>query len=235
MTIIANTQAAQDNVWLCRIGGPCNLSDIGNEVLTAAVIDMYLETFGKPPRGVFASLSNWTDLEAKMLLEDANEDTSPCSDELRAQFEAHGNRFREIMDETDVTWPVLMYPVFGTDGSYVTDAKTGANHLRMLAAHGVWKPLKHSAHETTWESGYIAASVGKATLGEHAGKWMGWSHRAIVAFGIGDMLFDPALLRADRTDSNPWSKVPFTQIGTVSITTDEQAREAAEAFADYIG
>lgn len=56
-------------------------------------------------------------------------------------------------------------------------------------------------------------------------KWFGWSHRAMVGFGIGDRVFE-----AGYGDDS----TPFTHHGTVVIENYEQARQAACAFADYV-
>jgi len=56
-------------------------------------------------------------------------------------------------------------------------------------------------------------------------KWFGWSHRGIVGFGYGDMIFDPTFIDADT---------PYSQSGCEQIEDMEQAREAAIAFAEYI-
>ena len=56
-------------------------------------------------------------------------------------------------------------------------------------------------------------------------KWYGWSHRAIAGFAIGDKLFESPF-GDDQT--------PFTQHGKKTITTLEEAREAARRFAEYV-
>lgn len=58
-------------------------------------------------------------------------------------------------------------------------------------------------------------------------KWYGWSHRAIVGFGLGDKLFDPSVNHAKDT--------PFVQVGTITIKTLAEAKEAARRFAEYVG
>ena len=50
-------------------------------------------------------------------------------------------------------------------------------------------------------------------------------NRAIVGFGIGDKLFNGRI---------PSPDTPFVECGDEEITTLEQAREAAEFFADYV-
>lgn len=60
---------------------------------------------------------------------------------------------------------------------------------------------------------------------EDTGKWYGWSNRAIFGFGIGDKLFE-----ADYGDDSTL----FSQHGTQTITTLEQAKESAKRFADSV-
>ncbi len=59
-------------------------------------------------------------------------------------------------------------------------------------------------------------------------KWYGWSHRAIVGFGIGDKLFDKNWKKAT-------GDTPFIKHGGVTIKTLKQAKQAAINFAQYIG
>ena len=61
-------------------------------------------------------------------------------------------------------------------------------------------------------------SFGKA---EADGKWYGWSHRAIYGFGIGDVV-------KPDTIGNEGGK-------EYTIKTDDQARDAAIAFAKEVG
>lgn len=60
---------------------------------------------------------------------------------------------------------------------------------------------------------------------EKDNKWYGWSHRAIVGFGIGDMLFDE-----NYGDEN----TPFIYHGHMPITNMDDARMAASNFAKYV-
>ena len=85
-------------------------------------------------------------------------------------------------------------------------------------------------------------SVGKSAKDN---KWYGWSHRAVVGFGLGDMIFeekytgDAELCEGCRNmescEGLPCpSSIPFVQHGTKPITNDEDARLAAARFADYV-
>ena len=60
------------------------------------------------------------------------------------------------------------------------------------------------------------------------GKWYGWSHRAVCAFGIGDMIFDEDYKGPDGDDT------PFIKHGTEEIKTMAEARQAAINFARYV-
>ena len=59
------------------------------------------------------------------------------------------------------------------------------------------------------------------------GKWNGWSHRAIVAFGIGDKLFEEYWPEATE-------HTPFVEHGAITIEQLKQARQAAVNFAEYV-
>lgn len=91
--------------------------------------------------------------------------------------------------------------------------------LRTLLSHGVFRPMPLDGDEHT------TCSFGKG----NDGKWYGWSHRALVGFGIGDMLFTEEALDAEGAED-----VPYVQVGKVKIGTDAQARQAAKNFAAYI-
>lgn len=66
---------------------------------------------------------------------------------------------------------------------------------------------------------HTVCSVGKSAKD---GKWYGWSHRALVGFGIGDRIFEE-----NYGDDN----TPFVKHGRETIKTDADARKAAVAFA----
>jgi len=57
-------------------------------------------------------------------------------------------------------------------------------------------------------------------------QWFGWSHRAIIGFGLGDRIFEHVY-----GDDN----TPFGQHGEEVIETLDQARVSAVSFADYVG
>ena len=68
------------------------------------------------------------------------------------------------------------------------------------------------------QAGHSVCSIGKSDID---GKWYGWSHRAINGFAVGDVVkegdcaYDP-------------------EIGAYTIETEEQAKQAAKAFAESV-
>ncbi len=68
----------------------------------------------------------------------------------------------------------------------------------------------------------IHGSIG---FNEDEQKWYGWSHRAIYGFGIEDKLFE-----GDFGDA----KTLFSQHGKKTITTLDEARQAAIRFAKFV-
>ena len=57
-------------------------------------------------------------------------------------------------------------------------------------------------------------------------KYFGWSHRAVVGFGVGDMIFEEGF--GD-------GKTPFIKHGRVEIQNKADARKAAISFAEHVG
>ena len=108
---------------------------------------------------------------------------------------------RSIPEEiiTDHRRQILdMQNVRASDGSYVGNwGPSGANQLRWMARAGIFTPMRA-------DPGDNCASIGRATLGKNAGKWVGWSHRAAAAFGIGSTvkIGDCAFVPADRADQH---------------------------------
>ena len=81
--------------------------------------------------------------------------------------------------------------------------------------------------------------------------WYGWSHRATMAFAIGDYLFDVKwkIIPGDKdfekyqkdssanniSANNIMDIIPFKRRGFKKIETLEEARQAAINFAEYVG
>jgi len=104
------------------------------------------------------------------------------------------------------------------DGGYVTTdtLAEGRGFLRWLIDHRITPQLAHPTHN--------CCSVGRRP----DGSWIGWSHRAAQIFRIGDGLFEERLLEG-RED------VPFVQIGDRPCQSEEDCKQAAINFAEYIG
>jgi viroplasmin and RNaseH domain-containing protein len=64
--------------------------------------------------------------------------------------------------------------------------------------------------------------------------WVGFSHRAALEFKKGDMLFDPEWDDNGKLSEEELEKIPFKKRGAIKITNDEQCREAAKNFAEYV-
>lgn len=113
--------------------------------------------------------------------------------------------------------------VYGWDGGLIGDPLTAISIGR---SRGVLQPEKPAPE-------WFAAAVGKSVWGPHAGAWWGWSHRAAMCFRVGGVQFDPTLLDPARSDYSKWSVLPHNFVGTQPITTDDEARASAAAFAQY--
>jgi len=62
-------------------------------------------------------------------------------------------------------------------------------------------------------------------------KAFGWSHRALIGFGIGDKIFN----EDEKGEIDKDGRTPFTQCGHKEIETKEDALLAAQNFGEYIG
>lgn len=81
-------------------------------------------------------------------------------------------------------------------------------------------------------------SVGKSAKDS---KWYGWSHRAMVGFGLGDRIFDERYNEGKLCESCKQCKpcegkpcpssIPFVQHGHKTIKADKDAKLAAVRFA----
>lgn len=162
-----------DKVWSCKIGGPGFELPPGADLpMRLAVKAAFEKLTGKEARACFSGWGQkWDDIEIEVM---TPPDNTPLSPAEKAQFVAAG-----VVFEGEVAWdldPACKHsPVTASDGGYITDAVAGAATLRFLAKYGIWNPLKaQPAHN--------CASVGLMTLGDRAGKWCGWSHRAFSMF-----------------------------------------------------
>jgi hypothetical protein len=97
-------------------------------------------------------------------------------------------------------------------------AFVGARHRgrRCGIVRGIAKleisPIKNKSTHST-------CSIGKSAID---GKWYGWSHRAMVGFGLGDRIFE------ERYGND---QTLFAKHGRKKVRTDRDARMAASRFA----
>lgn len=85
--------------------------------------------------------------------------------------------------------------------------------IRFIAERGIRAEIAHPDHSV--------CSIGQA----ENGKWYGWSHRAMVGFGVGDRIFE-AKFGDEYTDLRKHGQHP--------IRTDSDARVSAVTFASYV-
>jgi hypothetical protein len=115
-----------------------------------------------------------------------------------------------------VTPPVIQGKPFPMEyavthlGEYIGEVK----FARALAARGI-APMLARRNDRVCSIGFCARQQ----------KWYGWSHRAMVGFGLYDRVFD-ARFGTDTT--------PFVKHGHKIITTLVEAKAAAKAFARYV-
>jgi len=67
--------------------------------------------------------------------------------------------------------------------------------------------------------------TGSTGLDEEKGIWYGWSHRAVFGFKIGDKIFE------ERYGDD---KTKFSEHGSKTIKTLDDAKLAAERFSHYM-
>jgi hypothetical protein len=103
------------------------------------------------------------------------------------------------------------------DNSFICFSN-GCDIVKALMKYGVTEQIQSSRNDS---EGTI--NIGFNPLNK---KWYGWSHRAIVAFGIGDKIFE-------KDFGN--NKTPFIKHGSKTIKTFSDAKKAAINFANYIG
>ncbi len=115
------------------------------------------------------------------------------------------------VDFEDVQEPLEMKNAYNPDGQYIGDSKMA--HL-LCKKMGI-APEKKRESVSVCSIGYC----------EKDKKWYGWSHRAIVGFGVGDRIFEQNYGDEDTL---------FVDHGEIAIESMDQARIAAIAFSDYI-
>jgi len=120
---------------------------------------------------------------------DHDHDLIPLTPEEEATCQRLGWTTKAVLDDFDPDHPIVMHPLYNQHGDYITDSRGGVDYIRWLLRHGIHEPLLPSP---VGEEGPRTCAIGRCTIGEHAGMWLGWSHRASRAFGIGS--------RVEKTD-----------------------------------
>ena len=129
----------------------------------------------------------------------------------KAGYEVRTNRITG--DDVFGGDPFTVRSAFTPGGDYIGNPRTA----RFLVVKRGIVPEKINASHNICSVGFCEAE----------NKWHGWSHRAIVGFGVGDKLFEERFEGA--TD-----ETPFVRHGDITIESMEQARQAASNFADYV-
>lgn len=154
-------------------------------------------------------------LRFELILTEARENGPKVKEILwRRRLEKYGYELRkELWDDSHYGGDGSgqeMKTAYTLDGDWIGDAKIA----RFLCVKKGIAPEKATADHTVCSIGFKKDTQ----------QWCGWSHRAIACFGIGDKLFKERCKGC--TD-----KTPFVQHGTKTITTLEQAKQAAKNFA----
>ena len=92
--------------------------------------------------------------------------------------------------------------------------KKKSNLEKFKEKHGIVSQKAKSSHQSH--------SIG---FSEKEKKWYGWSHRAMVGFGIGDKIFE-----MNFGDDN----IPYVRHGKKTIRNMNDAKESAIRFARYV-
>lgn len=133
---------------------------------------------------------------------------------LRSAVSKYGYEVREEevrIVESDL--PTIVQSCYSPKGDYLGDQKFT---LKLIKEFGIQSFEAHKNSESR------VVCMGYSPINK---KWYGWSHRAIAGFGIGDKIFEESF----GDDSTP-----FTQHGSITIETLEQAQWSAAEFARYV-
>lgn len=104
-----------------------------------------------------------------------------------------------------------MNSAYNLNGDYIGDVET-AKHI--CDKYGIAPEIS--------QPGNSVCSIGYS---EKHGKWFGWSHRAICGFGIGDKIFE---------EKYGDDETPYVEHGSKPITTLDDAKLAAQRFAESV-
>lgn len=117
-----------------------------------------------------------------------------------------------------VTEPCFIKAAYNLKGEYIGDPK----RARLLIVKMGIKPTKASKKHCVCSIGYC----------KRQRKWYGWSHRAMVGFGIGDRLFEENY--REHISEEKRDMIPFLKHGSVIIRNLKQAKQAAINFATSV-
>ena len=133
---------------------------------------------------------------------------------LRRWYRVGYEMRHELIDQADYGGDGLLPMVncYTPSGDWIGDKRMA--HL-LFAKVGIRHAEKTAGDHCVCSIGFNPANQ----------KWYGWSHRAIVGFGIGDKLFEENFGDDDT---------PFIEHGTKPITTLVEAKEAAKRFAESV-
>ena len=117
---------------------------------------------------------------------------------------------------------MMDYEKMITDLNHVTETSMkmcrGVHSMRELIENLSWLDKFKEKHG-------IESKKDATGFSESENKWYGWSHRAIMGFGIGDRIFD---------EKYGDDKTPFIEHGSKKIKNMSDAEMAARAFARYV-
>ena len=133
----------------------------------------------------------------------------------------------EVLEEEDFSGYLLRTEIVDTD---FEDTKEKTVWKQAYAKDGSY--IGDPAFARKWynEYGIVPEAIpdhGVASIGFSAkdGKWYGWSHRAAVGFGVGDMVFEENFGNENTL---------FTKHGSKPIRSMKDAKQAAINFAKYV-
>lgn len=116
---------------------------------------------------------------------------------------------REIWNHAEHDTEMRVPYTFG--GDYLGSLKT-ARYL--IVKRGIY-PIKSKSQHCVCSIGFCPKER----------KWYGWSHRAICGFGIGDRIYE---------ENYGNDNTPFIKHGRKAIKNLQDARQAAEGFAESV-
>lgn len=145
----------------------------------------------------------------------------------KAGYEVREERISSHLENEPKDHTFIMKSAYTPSGDYIGNPKTAY----FLCKKRRIKP----------EKAYPSDNVCSIGFCEREQKWAGYSHRALVLFGIGDKLFDENWIPEGASNERDEcgfliavNNVPFKDRGSIIIKNMEQAKQAAMNFAEYI-